>query len=538
MRKTFRPIVAAGIVLAIAAITFVLLRQQKGLESVALPSNVSNEHEASGEASASDGHRLAPASPQDGSKSGAAGQGGSFPAGTIDGELVLTFSDHAKLRAFLERVRAAGHSPLSVLDGLNAVRMRAEDLAGLGETEAEFDFNYAVVAPTMPEPRQPDGTGYLGFGDGAMKWLGATADTATWGKGIKIALLDTGVEPGSPVASRLAGQIDILGGGAVSGDYTGHGTAIATLLLGEEGRVVGIAPEADVLSVRVIGDDGLGDSFSLAKGILESVDQGARVLSISLGSFGDSKVVENAIAYAQSRGAVVVAAAGNEAVDTVSYPAKYDGVIAVTATDANGVVPYFGNRGAEVDIAAPGVGVVTRWDSRTGIEFTGTSAAVPFVAGTIAGLLSQEPYRPASQVAQLVMDYSNDGGAPGADSVYGSGILNIGRLAQRNVPGVYNLAIADYYVDAARATGSMVPVVISAQNRGTEPLFNVMLEATYSGVRGQQLIGRLEPGQTGSYTVMVPAGRETQVTATARSLVSGTVAAPETRVLKPSTGAP
>jgi subtilisin family serine protease len=459
-----------------------------------------------------------------------------FPEGTVEGEVVFTFADQKELHAFLKRAREAGIQTSDVLHGVNAVRIRAENLASVDAGNATVDFNYIFSTPPVPETRAPDGTEYAAFGTNAVQWLGGAEVSERWGKGVKIAILDTGVDPNTPVAARLAGVIDATGG-AKSND-TGHGTAIATLLLGEEGRVTGIAPEADVLSVQVVTEDGYGDSFSLARGLIAAVDQGARVLSISLGSFGDSMVVRNAIEYVQARGAVIVAAAGNEGTNAVAFPARYDGVIAVTATDANGTVPYFGNRGMEVDVAAPGVGIITRWDAESGILFSGTSAAVPFVSGAIAGLLSREPYRTATETAQIVKDYSNDAGAPGFDSTYGAGVLTIERLASRTQSGLYNLAIADYYLDESQRTSVGVPVVISVQNRGTEPLFNILMQATVGSESSQKLIGSLDVGKTGSYTVIVPYGQKTQVTASAQSLVTGTEAQPETRVIMPVSRSP
>ncbi len=452
-----------------------------------------------------------------------------FPAGTVRGEMVLTFASEAEYQAFLRQAREAGISGWGWLPRLRAVRLGVDDLALLGGSGAVADFNYVVLPPEMPERRPEEEGGTAEFGSSALEWLGGTAATATWGEGILIALLDTGVAPGSPVAGRLAGMIDVTGDGTASADSTGHGTAIATLLLGEEGRVEGVAPGAKVLSVRVIGNDGAGDSFALAQGIVEAVDRGARVLSISLGSFGDSAIVRNAVAYAQSKNAAIVAAVGNESGDMVAYPARYEGVIGVTATDARGQVPSFSNRGPEVDIAAPGVGVLTRWDPQNGVSFTGTSAAVPFVSGTIAGLMSQNPSASAASISGLITSYGNDAGPPGTDPVYGAGLLNFTRLLQRNTTGVQSLAVADVYANRATASATNLPVVVTVQNRGTLPLNNVLIETNTGGVTGQKFIQRLAVGETGSTTVTVPAGRSTSVSATARSLVSGTTAPATTR---------
>lgn len=458
-----------------------------------------------------------------------------FPSGTVAGEAVVTFASDEALQEFLETARRLGLK-VDVNAKLRAVRLGASALAALGPFEGDVDFNYVVAPPEIPEARDEadTGEGTTAFGASALEWLGANAATAQWGSGVLIAVLDTGVNPGTPVAARLAGAIDVTGDGPFSGDLSGHGTAIATLLLGEPGKVDGIVPEARVLSVRVIGADGEGDTFSLAQGIVEAVDRGARVLSISLGSFGDSQIVRNAVAYAQSKNAVIVASVGNDSTNTVSYPAKYSGVIGVTATDAAGKVPSFANRGAEVDIAAPGVGVLTRWDTSHGIAFTGTSAAVPFVSGAVAGLISQSSTQSAAAVQSLITSYGNDAGATGPDPIYGAGLLNFTRLLQRNTPGIYNLAVADVSVGQTRTVAaSTVPVVVTVQNRGTEALNNVLIETSVAGAMNQQFIQRLTPGQSASATVQVPATGATTVAASARSAVSGTTAPTQTFKIAP-----
>lgn len=449
------------------------------------------------------------------------------PEDAIPGEVVLRFSDAAKFNDFLKQAREAGIELRGVVPALNAVRLGADDYAKLEDVDAVLDYNYLVSAPEIPSSRSPDGREYANFGTSAMQWLGADAAQLAWGRDVTIAILDSGVDPASPVAQRLLARIDLIGSGN-GGEFVGHGTAIATLLAGEEGRIDGVASGANLLSIRVLGDDGFGDSFTLARGIVEAVDRGARVLSLSLGSFSDSQVVRDAVAYAQERNAVIVAAAGNEAANSIVYPARYDGVIAVTAVDANRLVPYFGNQGAEVDLAAPGVGVVTRWDQATQVSFTGTSAAVPFVSGAIAGVMSQNPGLSAAQAAQILIQYSDDAGAPGSDAVYGAGILDLQRVAERNRPGISRLSIASQYLDNARATVDAVPLTATVQNRGTTTLYGVTLNTSVNGRTEQVFIPQLAPGATAAQTVAITraASVGTPVKVTSWASSGGTTAAP------------
>ena len=113
---------------------------------------------------------------------------------------------------------------------------------------------------------------------------------------------------------------------------------------------------------------------------------------------------------------IIVAAAGNDAVEGVTYPAKYEGVIGVSSVDATGKHLYFSNRGEEVDLAAPGIGVTAAWTGNSFIDFSGTSASAPFVSGTLAMLLSENPALRPTEAVEIISSYANDAGFPGRDN--------------------------------------------------------------------------------------------------------------------------
>ena len=165
-----------------------------------------------------------------------------------------------------------------------------------------------------------------------------------------------------------------------------------------------VAPESKILPVRVLDVDGRGDTFALAEAIIWAVDHGhASVINMSLGSDADATVLEESIAYAQSRGVLIVAAAGNDNLDNPQYPAVYPDVLGVTAVDDAGHKADFANYGSGwVDLAAPGVAITSTVPVSGSIYYatwSGTSMAVPFVSGAAALVRQALPDAPPAEVS-------------------------------------------------------------------------------------------------------------------------------------------
>ncbi|WP_406086508.1 type VII secretion-associated serine protease mycosin [Streptomyces virginiae] len=269
----------------------------------------------------------------------------------------------------------------------------------------------------------------------------------TRGAGVTVAVLDTGVDASHP---DLSGQVlagtDLIGMGAGPGDraWARHGTAMASIIAGHghgpsRGQgVLGIAPQARILPVRVIleeGDPGRAQARdskggALAEGIRWAADHGADVINLSLGDDSDSAHHEagedEAVQYALAKGVVVVASAGNggESGDRVSYPAAYPGVIAVTAVDRRGKKATFSTRNWYATVAAPGVDVVIADPDRSYYEGWGTSAAAAFVSGAVALLLAAHPDLTPAQVKKLLEATASDSPAGGRDDARGHGLVD------------------------------------------------------------------------------------------------------------------
>lgn len=269
----------------------------------------------------------------------------------------------------------------------------------------------------------------------------------TRGDGVTVAVLDTGVDDAHP---DLAGQVlagtDLIGMGAGRGDraWARHGTAMAGIIAGHghgpsRGQgVLGIAPQAKILPVRVIleeGDPGRAKAReskggALAEGIRWAADHGADVINLSLGDDSDSAHHEagedEAVQYALAKGVVVVASAGNggESGDRVSYPAAYPGVIAVTAVDRRGRKAAFSTRNWYATVSAPGVDVVIADPDRSYYEGWGTSAAAAFVSGSVALVRAAHPDLSPAQVKKLLEDTASDSPAGGRDDARGHGTVD------------------------------------------------------------------------------------------------------------------
>ncbi|MGP3927531.1 type VII secretion-associated serine protease mycosin [Streptomyces sp. 8N616] len=269
----------------------------------------------------------------------------------------------------------------------------------------------------------------------------------TKGDGVTVAVLDTGVDDRHPdLEGHVLATKDLVGFGASRGDrsWARHGTAMAGIIAGHghgpgrEDGVLGVAPEARILPVRVILEDSDparkkargSRAGALAQGIRWAADHGADVINLSLGD--DSKSAhpeaqeDAAVQYALRKGAVVVASAGNggEDGDRVSYPAAYPGVIAVTAVDRYGSRAPFSTRRWYATVCAPGVDVVIADPDRRYYEGWGTSAAAAFVSGAVALVRSAHPELSPAQVKELLADTARNSPEGGRSDDRGAGLVD------------------------------------------------------------------------------------------------------------------
>lgn len=290
----------------------------------------------------------------------------------------------------------------------------------------------SVTADEVPWAQQRQG----------LDQLTALAD----GANVLVAVVDSGVEARHPqLAGAVVAGVDRLdpdSDGRV--DCVGHGTAVASIIAARirPGTTFrGVAPAATVLPVRVserITDETGGRTASLADvatAVRQAVDRGARVVNLSLTTDRDDPILRDAIRYARSRDAVLIAAAGNkqETGNPRVYPAAYDGVVGVGAVQADGTRVTTSQTGPHVDLVAPGADVIAA--ARVGhARYTGTSFAAAFVTGTAALVRQYHPTLTADQVAERLRATADTlDRTPG--NGLGAGIVNPYRAVTASLDG-------------------------------------------------------------------------------------------------------
>ena len=205
---------------------------------------------------------------------------------------------------------------------------------------------------------------------------------------VTVAVIDSGVCAEHPdLAGRIVDSYDFVENDNVAQDEFEHGCAVAGIIAANINNnlgIAGIAPNAQIMALRVLDAQGVGTYSDTAGAIIYAVDNGASIINLSLGGLSPSAVLEGAINYAVSQGITVIAAAGNTGDTTVLYPAAYDTVIAVGATNAESAISSFSSRGAQIDLWAPGENIVSLLSNGNYAMYNGTSYAAPHVSAVAA----------------------------------------------------------------------------------------------------------------------------------------------------------
>ena len=211
----------------------------------------------------------------------------------------------------------------------------------------------------------------------------------TNGAGIKVAVLDTGAAPHDDLNVNLLPGFNCAGT-QTEVDGQGHGTHVSGIIAAAANGIgiIGVAPEAKIIPIKVLDDSGKGGFTEIEAGVREAIAAGADVINMSLGApVEPPESLHQAIKDAYAKGIIIIAAAGNDS-GAVNWPARYDEVIAVAAMDKNGNIANFSSRGDQISVGAPGVNIYSTYLHNSYAVLNGTSQASPFIAGVAALMLS------------------------------------------------------------------------------------------------------------------------------------------------------
>jgi thermitase len=249
----------------------------------------------------------------------------------------------------------------------------------------------------------------------------AAWDVTRGSSSVRVAVVDTGVQANHPdLAGKVVNGWDFVENDGTPQDANGHGTHVAGIAAAVTNNgvgIAGVAPNVQILAVRVLDANGSGTLDAVAAGIQYAADNGAKVINLSLGGSVGSTTLQNAVNYAWNKGVVVVAAAGNSGSSAPSYPAYYTNAIAVASTTSSDTKSSFSNWGSWVDVAAPGSSIYSTYAGSTYATLSGTSMATPHVAG-LAGLLASQG-RTASQIRAAIQNTADPISGTGTYWTYG-----------------------------------------------------------------------------------------------------------------------
>ncbi len=349
--------------------------------------------------------------------------------GAVPGEALLVFRSAAELAAFRARAGLYGLKILGSDARLNSARVKYDSLGRLADELNEHPGSYENVAANLvaripglpratPEVDEANQGGDSAFLEGVMGSIGAGGDRSDWGAGVKVAVLDSGVKNHETFEGVSIEHVKLVESGP---EANGHGTSMASLIAGQEEPATGVAQGAKLLDVWVADEKGMSNTGLVAEGIMAAVDRGAKVINISLGSFGSSLVLQNAVQYAMNQGVVIVAAAGNEQLTQLAYPAAYPGVVSVGAVDKQRKQAYFSNSGQGLVLSAPGVGILSAYPNGEVVVGSGTSQATALVSGAVATLMGRG--LSGAEAVKLLRESATATGAP--KEQVGAGVLQI-----------------------------------------------------------------------------------------------------------------
>jgi thermitase len=462
------------------------------------------------------------------------------PDKQVEGQIIVKFGDQYTDDQINERLKEYDAEIIETIQGINLkvvkvpVGRENEIIEALRNEQyvesAEGDFtNHIMYTPNDSLFKYQWGlknTGATIAGAAGTAGIDVKAEAAwdvTRGNGVKVAVLDTGIDPNHPdFAGKIVAQKAFAT--AEINDKVGHGTHVAgtvTTATNNSAGIAGTCPDCQLIIGKVMGDNGKGELSNIVAGITWAADQGAKVINLSLGTTLTSSraTYQSALDYAISKGAVVIVSAGNcggtnfsangcTSQNQMSYPGGNDGIVTVAATTSTDAKSSFSNFGSHVEVAAPGSNIFstgpttpttnTSYNPSNPYYYSnGTSMAAPMTSGVVA-LIWASPYG-TSNTAVINRLYATTDKITGTGSQWTKGRINAAKAVGANTTSTAP-TIAPTYVCGGSGVGNVCPPTPSSPVTSVSPSIGSATNAPSANPSGQQVSPPVSasPSQPGS----------------------------------------
>ncbi len=380
------------------------------------------------------------------------------PCGALESGTYTTNENSAD--GYIVKLKEAKADAVKLMDNTDLTEISSEaelyrahsisDIKKLGDRVLYYEPDYKVKLDELPDDAYASK-------QWSIDYLGITSawDEGYNGKGVKIAVVDSGVNLANEdfEGASFAPGFNVINDSSDVTDEMGHGTFICGLLAAVRNNGKGIAgfcTDATIIPIKCFGASKETSASYLVKSIYKAVDDyGCDVINLSSGMTENIRSLEEAVAYAASKGVIVVASAGNEGNSTLNYPAAYDSTVGVGAVDQNGQITSFSQKNRSVFVVAPGAKIVSlSYKSNDTISWDGTSFSAPFVTVAAAILKQYDKSATINDFKEILKTSSVDGGPAGYDTSYGYGSLNVANFV--SVMKSYELrGIGEIFPDVA-----------------------------------------------------------------------------------------
>ena len=365
-----------------------------------------------------------------------------FHMGVTDNEIDEILKKYNLVKTDGSGLSKVGYIKATIPDGRDVISV-------IKEIRKEYKLkipepNYIASILTSTDPLYSD-QWYIPDTNFDQAWEVLKNNTIT-----KVAVIDSGIYSDHPdLKGKILEGYNFVAGSTDVSDDNGHGTFVAGIIAAAHNEIgiKGLYDYARIIPVKVIDENGIGTYEDAVKGIVYAADNGATVINLSIGGYGFSYTLQDAVDYALEKGCIVVAAGGNDGIEQEFYPAAYQDVIGVSALSAERRIWPYSNSGRHIDISAPGDNIISTGLNENYVYASGTSASAAMVSALAAMLIAERADLSISSISRLIAQSAKDLGETEWDKFYGSGEIDGKAVLTEQVNPFHDVAVRSVYME-------------------------------------------------------------------------------------------